>query len=113
MTMEKKLTGIYAFICQTQGLEKLQLSLDAISISVSQVDQIKNLHHMNLLSVPLKINTLRGNLELSHSLIRLVAKFHKSYKLKFGNEKLDKAMKKFEKQEKSGKLSTSQGRCDY
>ena len=111
--MEKKLTGIYAFICQTQGLDKLQPSLDAKSIFVSQVDQIKNLRHMNLLSIPLKMNTLRGNLELGHSLIRLAAKFHKSYKLKFGNEKLDKAMKKFEKQEKPGKLSTSQGRCDY
>ena len=88
--MEKKLTGIYAFICQTQGLDKLQPSLDAKSISVSQVDQIKILRHMNLLSIPLKMNTLRGNLELGHSLIRLVAKFHKSYKLKLEMKNLIK-----------------------
>ena len=76
-------------------------------------DQIKNFHHMNILSVPLKMNTLRGNLELDDSLARHVAKFHNSCKLKFGNEKLDKCMKKFEKQEKSGKPSTSQTRGDY
>ena len=63
---------------------------------------------MNLLPVPLKMNKLRGKLQLGDSLTCHVAKFHKSCKLKFGNEKLDKAVKKFEKQEKFGESSTSQ-----
>ena len=52
---------------------------------------------MNWLPVPIK-----GKLALGDSLTGHAAKFHKSCKLNFGNEKLDKAMKKFEKQEKSG-----------
>ena len=65
---------------------------------------------MNLLSTPLEMNKLRGKIELSGSLTCHAAKFCKSFKLKFKNEKLDKAMKKFEKQEKSREPSTSQAR---
>ena len=62
---------------------------------------------MNLLPVPLEMNKLRSKLELGDSLTRHATKFYKSCKLKFGNEKLDKAMKKFNKYEKSGETSTS------
>ena len=65
---------------------------------------------MNLLPVPLKLIKLRGKLELGDSLTRHAAKFYKSCKLKFEKKKLNKAMKDFEKQEKSADPSTSQAR---
>ena len=65
---------------------------------------------MNLLSLPLEMNKLRGKIKLSGSLTCHAAKFPKSCKLKFKNEKLDKAMQKFEKPEKSREPSTSQAR---
>ena len=115
---EKEIDRNLCFIFQNQRSEKLQSSLDAQSVSASQscnglADRIKKFHHMNVLPVPLKMNNLRWKLKLGDSLIRHAAKSHKSCKLKFRNEKLNKAMKTFKNQEKSGKPSTSQGRGNY
>ena len=65
---------------------------------------------MNLLPVPLKMIKLRGKLEPGDSLTRHAVKFYKSCKLKFEKEKLNKAMKNFEKRETSEDPSTSQAR---
>ena len=46
-------------------------------------------------------------------MIHLLVKFHKRYKLKFGNKKLDRDMEMFEKQEKPEEPSTSQARGNY
>ena len=87
---------------------------DETALFVKLKDQRNfNRHRILDQSVPLKMNELRGKLDLGDSLTRHAAKFHKSCKLKFGNEKLDKAMNKFEKQEKSGEPSTSQARGNY
>ena len=109
---EKETGWNLCLICQTHEWEKLQSSSDAQSISASQAynnpaDRIKKFHHMNLLPVPLKMNKLRGKLHLGDSLTRHAANFHKSCKLKFGDKKLDKALKQFEKQEKSREPSIS------
>ena len=45
--------------------------------------------------------------------MHLPVKFHKRYKLKFGNKKLDKDMEMFEKQEKPEEPSTSQAKGNY
>ena len=102
---EKEIDRNICFICQTQGSEKLQSSSNARSISASKAsndlaDRIQKFYDMNLLPVPLKMNKLRRKLELGDSLTLRAVKFHKSCKLKFGNKKLDKAMKKFEKNKK-------------
>ena len=69
---------------------------------------------MNLLPAPLKMNKLKGKLGLGDSLPpHHAAKFQKLCKLKFGNEKLQKAMKRFEKKEKIREPSTSQARSNY
>ena len=116
---EKEVDRNICFICQTQGSEKLQSSSNARSISASKAsndlaDRVQKFYDMNLLPVPLKMNKLRRKLELGDSLTLRAVKFHKSCKLKFGNKKLDKAMKKFEKKtRKSGESSTSQARGNY
>ena len=115
---EEEIDWELCFICQTEESEKLQSSSDARSTSGIQAyndlaDRIIKFHSMNLLPVQLKMNKLRGTLELGDSLIRHAAKFHKSCKLKFGKEKLEKAMKKFEKKEKSAEPSTSQAKGNH
>ena len=85
-----------------------------MSQAFNDLDRIKRFNHMNLLPVPLKMNKLKGKLKLGDSLPpHHAAKFQKLSKLKFGNEKLHKAMKKFEKQEKIREPSTSQARSNY
>ena len=69
---------------------------------------------MNLLPAPSKMNKLKGKLGLGDSLPpHHAAKSQKLCKLKFGNEKLHKAIKRFEKQEKIREPSTSQARSNY
>lgn len=105
---EEEIDWELCFICQTEESEKLQSSSDARSTSGNQAyndlaHRIIKFHSMNLLPVQLKMNKLRGTLKLGDSLIRHAAKFHKSCKLKFGMEKLEKAKKKFKKQKESEK----------
>ena len=76
---EEEIDGELCFICQTEESEKLQSSSAARSTSGIQAyndlaDRIIKFHRMNLLPVQLKMNKLRGRLELGDSLIRYAAK---------------------------------------
>ena len=51
-----------------------------------------------MLPVPLDADKLKGTAILDHSLNSHKAKFHKFCKLKFGKEKLDRAIQKYNSQ---------------
>ena len=53
---------------------------------------------ISLLPVPLNIDDLSGSGTLGESLYQNGVKFHKTCKLKFGNQKLEREMKKANKQ---------------
>ena len=53
---------------------------------------------------------MSGGTALGTSLLTHKAKFHKTCKLRFGNEKLEKAIKRHEKQEKYEEQSSSKGK---
>ena len=78
MTMKKEIDWNLCFIWGIQGSKKLQSSLDAQPISVRQAyndlaDRIKEFHHMSLFPVPLKMNKLKGKLELDDALTRQIS----------------------------------------
>ena len=54
-------------------------------------------HEINMLPVPIDIDKIAGHADLSYSLFQHSAKFHKTCKLKFDNEKLEKSKRKCEK----------------
>ena len=89
------------FICQSETSEKLQCSTDARTIdSATAYDELGErmlkFHAIDSLPVPLDIEELSDSKSLGASLFHHAAKFHKKCKLKFGNEKLEKAMKRSE-----------------
>lgn len=59
--------------------------------------QYTNLITIDMLPVSLNIIELCGTETFGKPLYQHLAKFHKSYTLKFGNEKLERAIKKSEK----------------
>ena len=87
------------FICQTEMRETLPSSSEARSSDPAKAysdlgERILKFESLNLLPVPLNFNELSGGTVLGTSLLNHKAKFHKTCKLKFGNEKLEKAIKR-------------------
>ena len=90
------------FICQLDS-DKLQSSNDSRTVEPAKAykelgDRILQFDSINALPVPLDIGKLSGTNSLGKSLFIHAAKFHKTCKLKFGNEKLAKAMQRREKE---------------
>ena len=73
-------------------------------------DRILKFESLNLLPVPLNLNELSGGTALGTLLLNHKSKFRKTCKLKFGNEKLEKAIKRHEKQDKYEEQSPSKGK---
>ena len=93
------------FICQTETRETLHSSSEAWSNDPAKAysdlgERILKFESLNLLPVPLNLDELSGGTALGTSLLNHKVKFNKTCKLKFGNEKLEKAIKRHEKQEK-------------
>lgn len=91
------------FICQSGETENLQSSLQALTGDKEKPyrelsKRIIRFDTIDMLPVPLNIDRLKdGEVTLDSSLIRHEAKFHKSCKNKFGKDKLDRAVQKYEK----------------
>ena len=103
------------FICQTETRETLQSSSEARSSDPAKAysdlgEGILKFESLNLLPVPLNLDELSGGTALGTSLLNHKAKFHKTCKFKFGNKKLEKAIKRHEKQEKYEEQSSSKGK---
>ena len=103
---EDKVNWDNCFICQTTTSENLQSSI-YINLSDSTKSQnaynelaerILKLNNIGLSPVPPNIDDLSGSRTLKESLYQNDAKFHKTCKLKFRNGKLERAMKKANKQ---------------
>ena len=112
---ELKIDWEKCFICQTETRETLQSSSEAWSSDPAKAysglgERILKFESLNLLPVPLNLDGLSGGTALGTSLLNHKAKFHKTCKLKFGNEKLEKAIKRHEKQEKYEEQSSSKGK---
>ena len=111
---ELKVNCEKCFICQTETCETLQSSSEARSSNPAKAydlgERILKFESLNLLPVPLNLDEWRGGTALGTSLLNHKAKFHKTRKLKFGNEKLEKAIKRHEKQEKFEEQSSSKGK---
>ena len=60
--------------------------------------------NLNAFPVPMEVDELSGGEALRTSLFNHSAKFHKTCKLKFGKEKLEKVIKRHEKQDNFGTL---------
>ena len=67
-------------------------------------DRILKFELLNALLVPIEVDELSGGKALGTSLFNHSSKFHKTGKLKFGKEKLEKAIKRHEKQDNFGNL---------
>ena len=67
-------------------------------------DHILKFESLNATQVPMEVGESSGGESLRPSLFNHSAKFHKMSKLKFGKEKLQKAIKQHEKQENFGTL---------
>ena len=98
---ELKVDWEKCFICQTETRETLQSSSEARSSDPAKAyndlgERILKFESLNLLPVPLNLDELSGGTALGTSLLNHNAKFHKTCKLKFGNEKLEKAIKRHE-----------------
>ena len=112
---ELKVDWEKCFICQTETRETLQSSSEARSSDPAKAysnlgERILKFESLNLLLVPVNLNQLSGGTAPGTSLLNHKAKFHKTCKLKFGNEKLEKAIKRHEKQEKYEEQSSSKGK---
>ena len=112
---ELKVDSEKCFICQTETGETLQSSSEARSSDPAKAyndlgECILKFESLNLLPVPLNLDELSGGIALGTSLLNHKAKFHKTCKLKFGNEKLEKAIKRHKKQEKFEEQSSSKGK---
>ena len=112
---ELKVDWEKCFICQTETCETLQSSSEAQLSDPAKAyndlgERILKFELLNLLPVPLNLDELSGGTALETSLLNHKAKFHKTCKLKFGNEKLNKAIKRHEKQEKFEEQSSSKGK---
>ena len=99
------------FICQTEKTEKLQSTSQALTGDKEQpyrelAKRIMRFDSMEMLPVTLDLDKLKGGVELSDSLISHGAKFHKSCKLKFAKERLEKAVRKYEKSKKTERGSS-------
>ena len=101
--VEGKQTAIdweLCFLCQENSIEKLQCSKLANSsynpfeCYGELSERILKFDQLGALPIPLDIELLMdGHEQLPESLFRHSAKFHKSCKLKFGQVKLDRAIK--------------------
>ena len=96
---ELKVDWEKCFICQTETGETLHSSSEAWSSDPAKAysdlgERILKFESLNLLPVPLNLDELSGGTALGTSLLNHKAKFHKTCKLKFGNEKLKKAIKR-------------------
>ena len=92
------------FICQTETRETLQSSSEARSSDPAKAysdfsKHILKFESLNLLPLPLNLNELSGSTVLGTLLLNHKATIQKTCKLKFGNEKLEKAIKRHEEQE--------------
>ena len=102
---EEKIDWSSCFICQTDTDEKLQSSSKALTADKEQAykelaKRIAKFDSIDMLPVPLDIDKLKEGVALGDSLIRNEANFHKSCKLKFSNDKLNKAIQKYQKSDK-------------
>ena len=103
---EDKVNWDNCFICQTTMSENLQspIYINSLDSTKSQnaynelAERILKFNDIGLSPVPLNIDDLSGSRTLEESSYQNAAKFHKSCKLKFGNEKLERTMKKANKQ---------------
>ena len=112
---ELKVDWEKCFICQTETGETLHSSSEAWSNDPAKAysdlgERILKFESLNLLPVPLNLDELSGGTALGTSLLNHKAKFHKPCKFKFGNKKLEKAIKRHEKQEKYEEQSSSKGK---
>ena len=112
---ELKVDWEKCFICQTEKRETLPNSSEAQSGDPAKAysdlgERILKFESLNLLPVPLNLDELSGGTALGTSLLNHKAKFHKTCKFKFGNKKLEKAIKRHEKQEKYEEQSSSKGK---
>ena len=112
---ELKVDWEKCFICQTETRETLQSSSEPRSSDPAKAyndldERILKFESWNLLPVPLNLDELSGGTALGTSLLNNKAKFHKTCKLKFGNEKIEKVIKRHEKQEKFEEQSSSKGK---
>ena len=95
------------FICQKDEAEHLQATSEAKTGDTEQpyrdlAKRILKFESIDLLPVSLDIRKLeQGESSLEDAFIRHRAKFHKSCKNKFGADKLERAIKKYEKQRQS------------
>ena len=109
------------FTCQRDSTEELQSSLEAWSNDPVKAyeelgERIVTFESLNALLVPMEVDELSRGEALATSLFNHSAKFYKTCKLKFGKEKLEKAIKRHEKHEKFGileKHSTLKGKCKF
>ena len=108
---ELKVDSEKCFICQTETRETLQSSSEALILpKLSDLgERILKFESLNLLPVLLNFNESSGGTALGTSLLNHKAKFDKTCKLKFGNQKLEKTIKRHEKQEKYEEQSSSKG----
>ena len=91
------------FIRHRDSTEKLQSSLEVRSTDNVKAyeeidDHILKFESLNALAVPMEVDELSRS-KVGTSLFNHSAKFHKTCKLKFGKEKLEKAIKWDEKQD--------------
>lgn len=99
----EKIDWTRCFICQKDEAEHLQATSDAKTGDKERpyrelAKRIIKFKSIDLLPVSLDIQKLeQGELSLEDALIRHRAKFHKSCKNKFGADKLERAIKKYEK----------------
>ena len=112
---ELKVDWEKCFICQTETRETLQSSSEARSTDPAKAysdlgEGILKFESLNLLPVPLNLDELSGGTALGTSLLNHKTKLNKTCNLKFGNEKLKKAIKRHEKQEKYEEQSSSKGK---
>ena len=112
---ELKVDWEKCFICQTETRETLQSSSEARSSDPAKAysnlgERILKFESLNLLLVPVNLNQLSGGTAPGTSLLNHKAKFHKTCKLKFEDKKLEKAIKRQEKQEKYEEQSSSKGK---
>ena len=100
---EEKIDWSICFICQTNTDEKLQSSSKALTADKEQAykelaKRIAKFDSIDMLPVPL--DKLKEGVALGDSLIRNETNLHKSCKLKFSNDKLNKAIQKYQKSDK-------------
>ena len=101
---DRSLDWTLCCLCQEQTNEKLQCSAattssDPQSAYRELAGRIKAFQSIEMMPMPLNVSAVECYTDLSQSLFTNSAKFHKSWKLRFTQVKLDRAIKLVEKQE--------------